>query len=231
MALIELKNISKCFWMGGEEIKALDGVGFTIQEGEFVSITGTSGCGKSTLMNILGILDQPDAGQYILDSRPVETLSDDESAQIRNQKIGFVFQSFNLIPRATAKRNVEMPLLYSARYEGGYSSEKASQSALKALDRVGLANRAQHRPNELSGGQRQRVAIARALVTQPRLILADEPTGNLDSKSGQDILKLFEDLHAQGVTLIIVTHDPLVAARAKRIISLADGKVVSDRNV
>lgn len=231
MALIDLRDVKKYFHMGGEEVRAVDGMSFSIEDGEMVSITGSSGCGKSTLMNILGLLDSPDSGQYLLDGRPVESLSDDESAQIRNQKIGFVFQSFNLIPRATALRNVEMPLLYSANYAPGYSAEKTTQAALRALDRVGLANRATHRPNELSGGQRQRVAIARALVTQPRLLLADEPTGNLDSKSGQDILRLFEELNAQGVTLIIVTHDPAVASRAKRVISLADGKVVSDQNV
>ncbi|MGZ3687186.1 MAG: ABC transporter ATP-binding protein [Bdellovibrionota bacterium] len=230
MALIELKDIKKTFVMGHETIHALDGVSFSVGEGELVSIVGPSGSGKSTLMNILGLLDTPDAGSYHLDGRPVQTLTDDERSMLRNQKIGFVFQSFNLLARASALRNVEMPLVYSASYDKHFSKQKIRDMAVQSLTQVGLQDRMDHKPNELSGGQRQRVAIARALVNRPKILFADEPTGNLDSKSGTEILKLFHDLHNQGVTVIIVTHDPKVAANAKRVISVLDGKISSDKN-
>lgn len=228
MALIELRRVSKHFSMGEETIRALSDVSLSIEDGEFVSIIGASGSGKTTMMNILGILDAPSAGKYFFDGRPIELLSDDERARARNQSIGFVFQSFHLLPRMSALRNVEMPLVYSASYDRSYSREKINEMARDALTRVGLADRMEHQPNELSGGQRQRVAIARALVNRPRLILADEPTGNLDSRVGAEILKLFEDLNAEGKTIVLVTHDPHVAERARRIIRMADGKVVSD---
>jgi putative ABC transport system ATP-binding protein len=210
--------------MGDETIRALDGISFNIEEGELVSIVGPSGCGKSTLMNILGLLDVPDGGEYLLDGTNVESLSDDEQARLRNKAIGFVFQSFNLLPRMSARRNVEMPLVYAA----GFSLPEMEKMAREALDRVSLGGRIDHRPNELSGGQRQRVAIARALVNRPRLVLADEPTGNLDSRSGEEILKLFQQLHREGVTILIVTHDPKVAAHASRTIAMLDGQIASD---
>lgn len=229
MALIEVQDLRKTFTMGGETIHALAGVSFSIQEGEFVAIIGPSGCGKSTLMNILGLLDLPDSGSYLLDGRPVESLSDDERALYRNQKIGFVFQSFHLLPRATALRNVEIPMVYSAAYDPSYSSLKAREQARKALDRVGLGDRVDHLPSELSGGQRQRVAIARALVNNPRVVFADEPTGNLDSRVGAEIIKLFFELNRSGATIILVTHDPSIAAKAPRVISMQDGRVKEDR--
>jgi len=228
MALIELRAVSKHFQMGDETIRALNDTSLKIEDGEFVSIVGPSGSGKSTLMNILGILDMPTSGQYLFDGRPVESLNDDERAQARNQRLGFVFQSFHLLPRMSALRNVEMPLVYSASYDKSYSREKIRELAMESLTRVGLQDRVNHQPNELSGGQRQRVAIARALVNKPRLLLADEPTGNLDSRVGAEILKLFEDLNRSGVTVVIVTHDPSVAEKARRVIRVADGKVVSD---
>ncbi len=228
MALIELRQVAKTFRMGLEEIHALDGVSLSIQTGEFVSIVGASGSGKSTMMNILGLLDTPSKGEYLFNGRPVQSLTDDERAQARNQNIGFVFQSFHLLPRMTALRNVEMPLVYASSYDHSSTPQKMNEMAIDAMARVGLADRMTHRPNELSGGQRQRVAIARALVNRPHLILADEPTGNLDSRVGGEILKLFEDLNSTGVTVVLVTHDPKVAERAKRVISMADGKVVSD---
>ena len=229
MALIELSHITKLFRMGDEEIHALDDFSLSIEEGEFVAITGPSGCGKSTLLSILGLLDSPSTGIYKLDDKPAHSLNDDQRAQLRNQKIGFVFQAFHLLPRASALRNVEMPLVYSAGYDQSYSKQKIRTLAVEALSRVSLSDRMEHKPSELSGGQRQRVAIARALVNRPKLILADEPTGNLDSKSGGEILQLFEDLHHQRVTLILVTHDPKVAARARRTISMLDGKINEDR--
>jgi putative ABC transport system ATP-binding protein len=229
MALIELENLRKEFKMGGEVVRALDGVSFQVGEGEMVAIVGPSGCGKSTLMNILGLLDVPDAGHYRLAGRPVESLTDDDQARIRNQQIGFVFQSFNLLPRMSALRNVEMPLVYSASYDAAFSRAKIRGLAQEALKRVSLENRVEHQPNELSGGQRQRVAIARALVNHPKLLLADEPTGNLDSRSGADILAFFEELNTQGVTIVIVTHDAKVAEHAPRVIEMFDGKVISDR--
>lgn len=231
MALIQLAQICKTFVMGGEQIRALDHVSLSIAEGEYAAIIGPSGSGKSTLMNILGLLDQADSGVYTLEGRPSQSLTDSERALLRNQKIGFVFQSFNLLPRMSALRNVEMPLVYSASYDHGYSGVKIREMAVQALQRVGLGDRMDHKPNELSGGQRQRVAIARALVNRPKLLLADEPTGNLDSKSGLDILALFDELHRDGVTVLIVTHDPKIAARTLRVISMVDGKVEADRRV
>lgn len=228
MALIELRGVSKTFQMGGEVIRALDGIELTIDAGEFISIIGPSGSGKSTLMNILGLLDVPSSGTYLLEGRPVQDLNDDERAMLRNQKIGFVFQTFNLLPRMTALRNVEMPLVYSASYDHLFSKSKIREMAKDALARVALSDRLEHRPNELSGGQRQRVAIARALVNRPRILYADEPTGNLDSKSGQDILTLFEHLNQEGVTVVLVTHDPKIAARARRVVSVFDGRITED---
>lgn len=220
MALIEIKNLKKSFVMGKETVHALAGVSFSINEGEFVSIIGPSGSGKSTIMNILGLLDQPAEGRYILEGKLVQSLSDDEMSMIRNQKIGFVFQSFNLLPKSSALRNVEMPMVYSGAYDKNYSREKIRQNAIEALQRVGLGDRLDHLPSELSGGQRQRVAVARALVNNPRVILADEPTGNLDSKAGKDIIRLFRELNQQGATLILVTHDPTIAAQASRVIEI-----------
>src|SRR4051812_17600970 len=219
--VIRLHEITKTFQMGRETIHALKKVSFTIHENEFVSIIGPSGSGKSTLMNLLGLLDQPDAGLYELDGRPVQSLSDDQRAMLRNQKIGFVFQTFNLLPRASALRNVEMPLVYSAAYDRSYSPQKIRDMASEALERMGLSHRLDHLPSEMSGGQRQRVAIARALVNRPRILFADEPTGNLDSKTGQEILSLFEKLNEEGVTLVLVTHDRGIAERARRIITMS----------
>ncbi len=228
MALIEVQNLKRRFQMGDEVVNALDGVSFSIHEGEFVAIVGPSGCGKSTMMNILGILDVPDEGNYLLDGKNIKNMSDDERAMYRNQKLGFVFQSFHLLPRMTALRNVELPLVYSASYDHSFSELKMHEMAHEALRKVGLQTRTDHRPNELSGGQRQRVAIARALVNNPKLILADEPTGNLDSKSGQEIIELFTTLHNAGATVIMVTHDPQLAKKAQRVITFRDGKVTQD---
>lgn len=228
MALIEINNVKRHFVMGDETVKALDGVQLTIQEGEFVAIIGPSGCGKSTMMNILGILDVPDQGEYLLDGKNTKKMSDDERALYRNQKLGFIFQSFHLLPRMTALRNVELPLVYSASYDKSHTVAKMREMAIESMRRVGLGDRLDHRPNELSGGQRQRVAIARALVNHPKLLLADEPTGNLDSRSGQEIIQLFENLHKDGATVILVTHDPQIAAKARRVISFKDGRVVND---
>lgn len=228
MALMSLESLSKIFVMGGEPIHALSNVNISIQKGEFLAIIGPSGSGKSTFMNILGLLDRPTSGRYFLEDRDVSQLPDRELAQLRNQKIGFVFQSFNLLPRASALRNVEMPLVYSATYDPHYHRSKTKAKALEALAKVSLGDRTGHRPNELSGGQRQRVAIARAIVNSPKIIFADEPTGNLDSKSGNDILNIFKELHHDGVTLILVTHDPQIASHAKRVLNFFDGKIVKD---
>jgi putative ABC transport system ATP-binding protein len=225
VALIALDRVCKEFSVGGETIRALQEVTLSIESGEFVSIIGPSGSGKSTLMNILGLLDFPTSGTYRLDGREAQSLSDDERSELRNQKIGFVFQSFNLIPRVSALRNVEMPLVYSAGYDPEFSHKRAREMARESLKRVGLADRVDHKPNELSGGQRQRVAIARALVNRPKILFADEPTGNLDSKSGKEILELFHELNRDGVTVILVTHDPEIARRAQNIIQVFDGRV------
>jgi putative ABC transport system ATP-binding protein len=220
-ALIQLEHITKTYDSGENAVQALRGVDVKIDRGEFLAIIGPSGSGKSTLMHILGCLDSPSEGRYWLDGEDVATMSGKQLARIRNQKLGFVFQTFNLLPRATILKNVELPLLYA-----GIDSDERRARALHALDRVGLANRAKHRPNELSGGQRQRVAIARALVNTPSLILADEPTGNLDQKTGGDIIHLFEEVAAAGQTIIIVTHDPAIAARTQRRVKIVDGLIV-----
>lgn len=225
MALIELKNIHKHFMMGDEDIHALNDVNVTISEGEFTSIVGTSGSGKSTLMNIIGLLDLPSDGQYFLDGTNTTTMSDDELSKYRNQKIGFVFQSFNLLPKSNALKNVEMPMHYASTYNESLSDAAIRKMALDTLEKVGLGSRVHHLPNELSGGQRQRVAIARALVNNPKILLADEPTGALDSKTSEEILNLFEELNKQGVTVIIVTHDNKIANRCRRILRMTDGKI------
>jgi putative ABC transport system ATP-binding protein len=218
--MIELENVTKVYPMGATEVRALDGVSLTIADGEWVAITGPSGSGKSTLMAIIGCLDSPTSGIYRLDGIEVERMSDDELAAVRNRKVGFVFQTFNLLARASALENVELPLMYS-------SVNHRREKARAALEAVGLGDRMTHRPSELSGGQQQRVAIARALVTQPSILLADEPTGNLDSKTGREIMALFADLHrTRGITVIFVTHDPAIAASAQRVIHLKDGVIV-----
>jgi len=218
--MIEIENITKVYPMGTTEVRALDGVSFKIEDGEWVAITGPSGSGKSTLMAIIGCLDSPTGGVYRLDGLDVAKMRDDELAAVRNKKIGFVFQQFNLLARTSALENVELPLLYA-------SVNHRREKAKAALEAVGLGDRITHRPNELSGGQQQRVAIARALVTEPSIILADEPTGNLDSKTGAEIVTLFSELHrARGITLIFVTHDPAIATHAQRIVHLHDGVIV-----
>jgi putative ABC transport system ATP-binding protein len=223
MALIELDHIVKTYDLGLSKVPALRDIHFDIARGEFVAIVGQSGSGKSTLMNILGCLDTPSAGQYRLSGRDVSTLSDDELADVRNLEIGFVFQSFQLLPRASALENVELPLIYR-----GVGKKDRREQAIGAMRLVGLEDRMKHKPAELSGGQRQRVAIARALVTQPSLLLADEPTGNLDSKTGEEIVRLFLDLHSRGNTIILVTHEPKLAARCPRAVRIVDGLVIAD---
>jgi putative ABC transport system ATP-binding protein len=219
--VIELDDVRKTYWMGDVEVRALDGVSLTIGEGEFVAIMGPSGSGKSTMMNTLGCLDVPTDGTYKLDGVDVGTLDDNALAEIRNRKIGFIFQSFNLIPRTSAVRNVELPMVYAG-------VKHRRDRALAALDKVGLGNRADHQPSELSGGQQQRVAVARAIVTDPLMILADEPTGNLDSHSTVEVMKLLTELNQAGRTIVVITHEDEVAEFAQRVIRLRDGRVVSD---
>lgn len=223
MAVIELKNISRTYLIGTETIHALRSITLSINKGEYVALMGPSGSGKSTLMNILGCLDTPSGGEYILNNNLVSTMKDNELADIRNHEIGFVFQTFNLIPRSTALDNVALPLVYA-----GFNKSSRNERATKVLTEVGLGDRVSHKPNELSGGQRQRVAIARALVNNPSIILADEPTGNLDSKTSEEIMSLFEDIHGRGNTIIVVTHEEDIAQHAHRIVRLKDGLVESD---
>ena len=225
-AMIELRDIRKTYRMGEMDISALDGISLRVVQGELIAIMGPSGSGKSTLMNVLGCLDRPSGGSYSFESREISAMSDDELAHVRNAKIGFVFQSFNLLPRFTALKNVEMPLIYS-----GVPARSRTERAMPVLEKVGLQDRMLHKPSELSGGQQQRVAIARALVNNPSLLLADEPTGNLDSRSGAEILNILVELNRQGGTIMIVTHDRDIAAMCKRIINLKDGQIVSDEVV
>jgi putative ABC transport system ATP-binding protein len=222
--LIHMRGIAKRYQMGSHVVNALDGVDLDVERNEYVALMGPSGSGKTTFMNIIGCLDSPTEGTYILNGENVTEMADDTLAHVRNKEIGFVFQTFNLLPRASAFQNVELPLIYA-----GMDATARRERANESLEAVGLADRARHKPNELSGGQRQRVAIARALVNRPSIVLADEPTGNLDSKSGAEIMALFDQLHGRGHTLIVVTHDDAVAAHARREIRLRDGRVEVDR--
>ena len=226
MTLISLKRIYKIYNVGGEEVRALDGIDLDINENEYLAIIGPSGSGKSTLMNMVGCLDTPTSGIYEFEGEMVQVMDDSQLASIRNRKIGFVFQTFNLLPKATAQHNVEIPLVYA-----NIRKRQRVQMASKALESVGLSDRSHHRPNELSGGQRQRVAIARALVNNPSIILADEPTGNLDSKSGHEIMNILDDLHREGNTIILVTHEDDIAQRAHRVIRLLDGEITEDLKI
>jgi len=226
--LIEIRDLVKVYSLGEIEIRALDGVSLSVAEGEFVAIMGPSGSGKSTLMNLLGCLDRPTAGSYVLDGVDVSRLDGNERAEIRNAKIGFVFQSFNLLPRTTAIENVELPLLYS---DNGVGSGDRLARAKEALRRVGLAGREKSTPSQLSGGQQQRVAIARALITDPPIILADEPTGNLDSRTSEEVIAIFQELNDQGETVLLITHEADIAHYAKRIIAMRDGKIVKDEPI
>ena len=223
MTLISLKNIYKIYNVGGEEVRALDGVDLEIKDNEYLAIMGPSGSGKSTMMNMIGCLDTPSSGLYEFEGEMVNEMNDNQLASIRNRKIGFIFQTFNLLPKATAQHNVEIPLIY-----GNIRKERRVKLASEALSSVGLSDRMHHKPNELSGGQRQRVAIARALVNSPSIILADEPTGNLDSKSGHEIMDILDKLHKAGNTIILVTHEDDIAQHAHRIIRLFDGKIIED---
>jgi putative ABC transport system ATP-binding protein len=223
-SVIRIRDLKREYVMGAETIHALRGVSLEVRRNEYVAIMGPSGSGKSTMMNVLGCLDTPSSGEYWLNGQEVSRLSDDALARVRNKEIGFVFQTFNLLPRASALHNVELPLVYA-----GISAKERRERAEQALERVGLGQRMHHKPNELSGGQRQRVAIARALVNRPSILLADEPTGNLDSTTSEEIMRVFADLHAQGQTVIMVTHEPDIAAHAHRVVVLRDGRVETDR--
>ena len=224
--MIQMKDVSKIYTMGHEDVRALDKTSLEIRDGEFVAIVGPSGSGKSTLMNIIGCLDIADEGQYILDGQPIEDYTEEELARIRNRKLGFVFQNFNLLPKLSALENVELPLVYQ-----GLHGRERRKRAVESLTRMGLADRLHHKPTELSGGQQQRVAIARALVTQPSLILADEPTGNLDQKTGIEIMALLDELHRNGNTIVLITHDQNLAAHADRKIMILDGHVVNEEEI
>jgi len=224
--MIRLENLSKIYRMGDNRVVALNDISLSINKGEFVAIIGPSGSGKSTLMNIIGCLDVATEGKYYLDGRDITSYNHNQLAEIRNKKFGFVFQGFNLLPKLTALENVELPLIYS-----GVGASKRREEALRTLNMMGLGERIRHRPSELSGGQQQRVAIARALVNHPSVILADEPTGNLDSKSGMEILQILKDLHSQGNTIILITHDMNIAQHARRMIRIQDGQIVSDEEV
>jgi putative ABC transport system ATP-binding protein len=226
MALIETKDLWKTYEMGSEKVHALCGASITIEEGEYVAIMGPSGSGKSTLMNLIGCLDSPSKGEYLLNGKLASKMDDNELANIRNREIGFVFQTFNLLPRATALHNVELPLIYN-----GTTVKERQRKAKQALTKVQLDDRMDHKPSELSGGQRQRVAIARALVNDPSLMLADEPTGNLDSKTSVEIMRLLDDLHRQGNTIIVVTHEQSVAEHAQRVLSILDGRIAGDEHI
>lgn len=223
MSLIEIKDMYKIYNPGENEVRAIDGVNLTIEHGEFVAIIGQSGSGKSTLMNMLGLLDVPTSGKYLLNGKDVDGLSDDELSEIRNKEIGFIFQGFNLVTSLTAVENVELPLVYR-----GMKKDERNRLAIEALDRVGLSHRLDHLPKQMSGGQQQRVAIARAVAARPPIILADEPTGNLDSHSGVEVMKILHELHEEGRTVILITHDNDIANEAQRIIRIQDGQIVSD---
>ena len=226
MSMIEIRNLNKAFQMGEQEIKAIDNINFSVEKGEFVAIIGPSGSGKSTLMNILGLLDVADSGQYLLDNREVSTLSDNKLANLRSKKIGFIFQNFNLLQKLNSLENVKVPLMYQS-----VSTKKANQLAYDYLEKVGLKGREKHLPTQLSGGQQQRVAIARALVNNPEIILADEPTGALDSKTSFEIMEMLKKVNDGGQTIILITHDINVAKQAKRIVRIADGKLYEEREV
>ncbi len=223
LSLIEVKDIYKIYNPGENEVRALDGINLTIERGEFVAIVGQSGSGKSTLMNMLGLLDVPSSGEYYLDGENVSHMTDDQLSEIRNKQIGFIFQGFNLISSLTAQANVELPLVYR-----GMKPEQRHKLSKEALERVGLSHRTNHLPKQMSGGQQQRVAIARAVAARPPIILADEPTGNLDSRSGEDVMKILNELHEEGRTIILITHDNGIAERAKRVIRIHDGQIVDD---
>lgn len=225
-AVIEIQELERYYYMGGTEVRALDGVDFKVQEGEYIAIMGPSGSGKSTMMNMIGCLDTPTGGEYILNGHRVSQMDDQELARVRNREIGFIFQTFNLLARTDCISNVSLPLIYA-----GVKPTERKERAIHVLQKVGLGDRIDHKPNELSGGQRQRVAIARALINNPSILLADEPTGNLDSKTGEEIMHLFEELHRAGHTILLVTHEQEIANHARRIIRLRDGKIESDDKV